>query len=134
MTNKANYEENVVEKKKKLQSDLELHRRKAELARMCKKEDMELAKGDDAVKVITFDLQRTLPTPLITSNIAYYSRQLWTFNFGIHEDIGLARMYVWDESVASHGSRELGSCLMNFVSSIPDSIKHVIGWSDSCGG
>jgi len=34
--------------------------------------------------MITFDLQKTLPLPKLSTNVAPYLRQLWLYNLGIH--------------------------------------------------
>lgn len=44
-------------------------------------------------------------------------------------------MYIWNESIASRGGQEVASCLLKHLKShIPENTKHVILWSDSCGG
>ena len=65
---------------------------------------------------ITFDLQQSLPTTLISVNVVYYKRQLWTYNFGVHCcAIGTGFMNVWDESVHSRGSQKIGSCVLTYL-------------------
>lgn len=72
---------------------------------------MSLAKSLSEVTVITFDLMETLPTPVLSTGIVYYKRQLWTFWFGIHNmETDDANMFVWDESEASRGPQEIGTC------------------------
>lgn len=77
------------------------------------KDDAE--KGKDPVHdmtVISFDLMKTLPTPVISTGLVYYKRQLWTYCFGIHNlSTKEAYMYVWNEAVASRGPEEVGSCI-----------------------
>lgn len=43
-------------------------------------------------------------------------------------------MYVWNETIASRGSREVASCLYKFIESLPETVNHIIFYSDSCGG
>lgn len=44
-------------------------------------------------------------------------------------------MYVWNESVASRGAQEIGSCVVYHLKNhIPDTTKNVILYSDACGG
>lgn len=41
---------------------------------------------DDTSHVaVCFDLQKMLPTPVLTSTRVYYSRRLWTYNFNVHD-------------------------------------------------
>ena len=50
---------------------LEIHQRKAENARAGLHCDNELCKTDPYVTVLTFDLEKTLPTPVISTGICY---------------------------------------------------------------
>jgi len=60
---------------------LELHQQKADNARYGLQNDSALTKTDNHVSVLTFDL---LTTPVISTGICYYKRQLWTYNLHIH--------------------------------------------------
>ncbi|KAL4153089.1 hypothetical protein QTP88_000922 [Uroleucon formosanum] len=118
-----------------LKQELELHQRKAMSARTGLQNDTELAKNNpEDVTVITFDLMKTLPTPLLSTGICYYKRQLWTYCFGIHNmgnnDV---YMFLWNESVASRGPQEIGSCILHFLKKIVTT-QHLIMYSDQCGG
>lgn len=54
--------------------------------------------------VLTFDLQRALEMPSISTNEAYYRRQLWMFNLCIYDEVKKqGSMYTWNESIASRG-------------------------------
>lgn len=120
--------------KRNLEQELELHQRKASSARTGLQRDTELAKNNPEVTVITFDLMKTLPTPLLSTGVCYYKRQLWTYCFGIHnmanDDV---YTFVWDESVASRGPQEIGSCILNFIKNFVTT-EHLIMYSDQCGG
>lgn len=43
-------------------------------------------------------------------------------------------MYVWDETVASRGAQEIGSCIRKHLLSHVQKAKHIIAFSDACGG
>lgn len=44
-------------------------------------------------------------------------------------------MYFWNESIASHGSQEISSCLKkHFDHFIPQDTEKIILYSDACGG
>uniref|UniRef100_A0A915K0J0 Uncharacterized protein n=1 Tax=Romanomermis culicivorax TaxID=13658 RepID=A0A915K0J0_ROMCU len=48
------------------------------------KNDRERAKQDHGIMFLTFDLEKTLPLPKISTLIAFYLRQLWFYNCGVH--------------------------------------------------
>lgn len=99
------------------------------------KNDTELGISDpNQVTVIAFDLMKTLVTPSLSVGIAYYKRQLWIYNLGIHNlATNDAYMYVWNESMASRGPQEIGSCLLHFIKNYVHTEK-LIMYSDQCGG
>lgn len=105
--------------------DKEIHLRKAEAARHAKEEAKNLNPLTHIP--ICFDLQKTLPTPMVTCSKVYYLRQLWTYNFGIHNlCTGEAHMYIWHEAEGSKGSQEVASCILKFLTSVttvPDKTK-----------
>ena len=115
------------------------HQECAQMARNSLKSDRMLAKQSDGNKfVITFDLQSTLPTPRLSSNIVYYKRQLMVYNLGIHDcNTELGHMHVWHEGVASRGAQEISSCITTYVKAVRSSEctkTELMMWSDSCGG
>lgn len=113
----------------------ELHLRKAELAKTVKDNDRNKFKDDPTTAVVCFDLQKTLATPSLTCKKAYYSRQLWTYNFCVHNVCtGLAHMFMWHEGQGNRGCKEIASCLFKFIKTLPQSVKHLILYSDNCGG
>lgn len=105
------------------------HLMEAESARASKNQAQEKSKEDPALVAICFDLQKTLPTPMLTCNRVYYSRQLWTYNFVVHDLASKnAKMLMWRETEASRGYQEIGSCLLKYVLQFPKTVKHIVAF------
>lgn len=99
--------------------------------------DVRRAKNsNDKIQCYTFDLQKTLETPSLTTNVAYYRRQLWTFNLCVYDEVNeKGYMYMWSENIASRGANEIGSCLIKHMQRyVPQQTEEIILYSDSCGG
>lgn len=102
--------------------------------------DRTRAKEIGAPVFITFDLQKTLPLPKIPTSVAFYLRQLWFYNLGVHlvtpsEENGY--MQTWLECEAGRGANEICSGLLAFFEAAKidnTQAKHLVAWSDSCGG
>lgn len=77
---------------------------------------------------------KTLATPIVSTRICYYKRQLWTYCLGIHDlTTDNATMYVWDELLGFRGPQEIGSCILHYVENFVTSTK-LIMYSDQCDG
>uniref|UniRef100_A0A6P7GXD3 Uncharacterized protein LOC114341876 n=1 Tax=Diabrotica virgifera virgifera TaxID=50390 RepID=A0A6P7GXD3_DIAVI len=114
---------------------LSVHHCKAELACETKKIDIDTYISSADTLVVCFDLQQTLPTPLITTSKVFYLRQLWTYNFCVYDLLhNKAHMFTWSENIASRGSQAIGSCLLQFIKTLPPTVTKLIAYSDSCGG
>ena len=112
-----------------LRGERELHHRRAE------RNYQQLAQGDPSTDAITFDLQQSLPTPILTTNIVYYKMQLWTYNSGIHFcATGVGYIHMWSEQEASRGSQDIGTCVRTFLDEHQTPAKTLILSSDSYGG
>ena len=123
------------DKKKVLTTEWDLHKVKANRGYQVLKEDTALAKARPDIEMLTFDLEKSLPTPVLTTGIVYYKRQLWTYNWGIHNTAtGVGCMHMWDESIASRGSHEVGFCLLSHFKEMRTSATRLILYSDACGG
>ena len=124
-----------IEAKTKAELDKEMHLRNAEAAQTAKRHASEAAKEDPSHVAVCFDLQKMLPTPVLSCSRAYYARQLWTYNFCVHNlKDGNASMFMWNESQATRGCKEIASCLLKFISSLPSSVTHLTAFSDNAGG
>lgn len=86
--------------------------------------------------VLVFDLEKIFETPKLSSSRSYYSRQLSTYNLCVHDETyNRTYMYLWHEGIASKGPQEITSCLIYHLNHfVPNEIKEVILYSDSCGG
>ncbi|CAG9832472.1 unnamed protein product [Diabrotica balteata] len=110
----------------------EVHQRKAEAARESLKND---SKRTNEAYILTFDLQKALPFPKLSTSVAYYKRNLYVYNFGIHcfnDDVGY--MFVWYEIEGGKGSQDISPCLVKLLKTHAATQNHVIMYSDSCTG
>lgn len=100
------------------------------------KKDLTLAKTNDSIETLTFDLEKTHCLPRLPTNIVYYKRQLNLYNQGIHcGSSGKGYFYIWLEHEAGRGTQEVGSCLKKFIiEHLKSGVTHLILWADSCGG
>ena len=115
----------------------DLHKRKAERAYQQLCEDIALSQSDTNHELLSFDLEQSLPTPVFTTSVVYYKRQLWTYNLGIHDGwTGSACMHTWHEGIASRGSNEIVSCLLKHLKEnvTNTEAENLVLYSDSCGG
>ena len=62
----------------------ESHIAAAKHAQEVMKEDRLKAKEIGGPVYISFDMQKTLPLPKIPTSVAFYLRQLWFYNLGVH--------------------------------------------------
>ena len=118
-----------------LRLEWKVHKTRAENAYQCIREDTALSKSTSDTEMLTFDLEQALATPLLTTNVVFYKRQLWTYNLGIHDyKTGKGCMHMWQEGIASRGSHEIGSCLLLHLRNMQSRATKLILYSDSCGG
>lgn len=123
--------------KKEFEQKDEFHKKQVEDTRSEFNIDVDNAmKSDGKIVVLTFDLQKTLETPSLTTSVAFYSRQLWTYNLCIYDEVEKrAYMYIWSEDIASRGGQEIGSCLLKHIKDhVSTNASKIIAYSDRCGG
>ncbi|CAI6373195.1 unnamed protein product [Macrosiphum euphorbiae] len=117
-----------------------VHLQMAEMAYEEKKKDKALSTVNNEILSVSFDLQKCLATPFLSSGLSFYKRQLWTFNLTIYETYGdknYSYCYLWDETKANRGGQEVASCIYKYVNDKLDkcdSIKEIIFYSDCCPG
>ena len=123
------------EAKQTLTEERNLHHEKAEKAYNSKSEDKNRCSANSNLKIFTFDLQQCLPTPSLQSGVAFYKRQLWTYNLTIHDcQTKEAYCYMWHEAIANRGANQIASCLYKFLSGLPEEITGITIYSDTCSG
>ena len=120
----------------KLEKELELHHRKAEQFYSCLRQRTDEARTNSNVATLCFDFQQNLPAPIIPVGELFYARQLWLYNFCIHDcGSNTGTMYCWDETTAKRGSNEVASCLLHYIQNmLPAGIETLYLFSDGCGG
>ena len=76
----------------------------------------QLAKDSEKKHCFTFDLQQVHLLLFIRVNKTFYHRKTWLFNFGTnYTKPNQASTYLWTETTASRGSREITSCIDKFL-------------------
>lgn len=109
----------------------------ADLAYKLKDMDKNRAKEDPSMRILVFDLQQVLDTPSLTTNVSFYKRLLSTYNLTIRDctnDGGTTDCFMWHEAIGKRGSEEIASCVLKKLESLPESVTHVVTYSDTCGG
>lgn len=103
-----------------LQEELSKHHIEADLGYKSKSADKGLSKNDPSKITLTFDLQQCPPTPDVKNSVAFYKRQLWTFDLTIHVcNTGQAYCYVWQEAMAKRGGNGCFAIFKTFTSYWP---------------
>lgn len=121
--------------REQINADQEFHWENRKSAVREKKMDGRLSITDSTINVVAYDLEQILPTPFLTTSVAFYSRQLSTFNLTIY-NFGTKHSVhnVWHEGMANCGTNEINSCIFQYGMSSSPTVKHLIKYSDRCYG
>lgn len=121
------------ERMRTAKSEKDAHLQKAEQARSHMTADRTAVSEERFV--FSFDLEKALAFPKLTTSVAYYKRNLYVYNFGCHDfNKNISHMFVWPETEGSRGSQEISSCLVKYIKTCAKNVKTIITYSDSCTG
>ena len=118
--------------------EFDAHMQRKEICRDEKRKDKARALSDESFYSATFDLENVLQTPCSLVSELYYRRKLSSYNlsfYSLHDKAAVC--YLWDESHGGRGSSEIGSCLIDHITSVTSknkNIKQLSYFSDTCGG
>ena len=121
-------------KRKLLIQKKQNHLKDVEFVRDEMKKDKIIANEKNVM--ITFDLQKALPFPMLNVGPAYYARKLYVYNFGIHrypENFN-AHFFVWNESQGGRGAQELATCVIDYLRRFAPHAEEITIYCDRCGG
>ena len=104
-----------------------------------KKESLEMKMEDmtnsaAGARTITFDLEAILYIPQAQNSELFYKRKLHVYNLTIYDCLSAGHCYMWDETHGREANSEVFSCLLTYISQLPDNITQLITWSDTCAG
>ncbi|KAG5872730.1 hypothetical protein JTB14_036118 [Gonioctena quinquepunctata] len=106
------------------------HLQLADAAYQEKRDDKLRCKTNSKMVVVSFDLQKCLPTPHLTTGISFYKRKLWTLNLTLYEtreNKNSAICYLWNETIAKRGGQEIASCLFSYLkNALPQDVNEII--------
>lgn len=120
-----------------LKADYEAHLEESKRRYTLKREDTRMSKTTPTHKVLTGDLQKCLPTKMLTNCISFYKRKLLTLNFTLYDSSNNAvHCMMWDETKAGRGRNEMASAILKWADNvIPAShVSEITLWSDNCYG
>ena len=129
------YENSLAEDKERLRAKYDAHQKRKQDARNAKEKYKVEAVDNKDLLVATFDLQAVLPSPKLNVSSVYYKRKLSTYNLTVYclADHSCS-CFMWHEGTAGRGSSEIASCMLKFLHDLPNDIKRVCLFSDTCSG
>lgn len=130
------YKNSNDEEKQKLYQNYEQHLKEKTLARIEKDNDKQRA---DSTIVAVYDLQAVMQVPKGQVSLFFYKSRINCLNFTV-SDLNVKNVvcYFRDETEASKGAVEIGSCILNYIKALIDeNISKdidIIFYLDNCGG
>jgi len=124
------------EERAEIEAAREAHHSRAELARETLRSTTAASKTDKSLLAFSYDLEQAQPIPYLSTNKAYYTRQLNLYNFGINV-LGRDKAVIcsWHEGEGKKGSFEVCSSLYEFLRAHDlQNVKKIHSFSDGCGG
>jgi len=116
--------------------EVQRHKQNAEAAFIQQRIDRDEARKGNTM-VITFDMEKTMPLPKLSVGEAFYLRQVWLYNTGVHvinRDREEVYFQIWTENEGKRGVNEVCASLLTFLDVSNASCRKLTAWSDSCGG
>ena len=112
-----------VHERERIRKELEMHHRKAGKGYQMLKDETKKSQESwngrmrvfgnecctvNATDMYTFDFEQNLPLPTLTHSDVFYCRQLWVYNFGVHDCVSnKGIMHLWDETSAKRDHQKL---------------------------
>lgn len=89
----------------------------------------------EKTEVLTFELQHAIELPYLNTDQngdLFFKKRRWSYRVCIFDEIRrMGYFYVWNESIASHGTQEIASCLYkHFINHIPLETRKIVLFSD----
>lgn len=89
----------------------------------------------EKIEVYTFELLNAIDLPYLETSQQgdiYFKKQLWCFCVCLFDEVHQqGYFYVWNESIASHGTQEIASCLIkHFMNYTPNDTRRIVLFSD----
>lgn len=116
--------------------ELNIHNRRAKKFYHKMQEVQQLCKERDDVAGFVFDYMSNLPLPHIPVQEIFYYRQLWVYEFCIHNlKSGEAYFYSYHEGLAKKGPNEVCTCLLHCImENLSSDVKQLYLFADNCPG
>ena len=121
-----------------LDDEKQCHREIASKRYRLKSQDKEMCKNSVNAIVVMVDLQKCLPTPLITNSQSLYLKNFVLINYTIYDPVSKnSYCMMYNESGGARGGNEMASCFLKWAMKGivgNDNVESLIVWSDNCSG